>query len=399
MNNRELRVALVTGGLPFGGTTAFLLNLVIALRMQGVLASVFSLTQANPFCEEFRASGIAVHLCNEKEKIFEDRVTQTYAELAEFCPAIVISNIGQEAYEMLRYVPEGVPRIGVIHDRAQEPQRVLTTYGGVLDHVIVVAAHLLDEVRTSAPEVSCTHMPHGIALPTNLAPRLPNPSAPLKLIYFGRLTEGKGARLFPKIVNALHRRRVPFTWTIHGAGPDEVFLRQQLAREISSGEVVVSSPIPRDKLFPLLRQHDVYVLASDTEGGPLTLLEAMSLGLVPVCGDIPCLVQEVVTPKTGFRVDRPNPEAYADAIARLHTHRQLLERMSLSARQAMTSDYTLEAMGERYGHFLHCNFTRQRLATWPAGIRPRTMLGTQHPLVFSPISRPLRRLVKRLKSK
>ena len=48
----------------------------------------------------------------------------------------------------------------------------------------------------------------------------------------------------------------------------------------------MSSPVSRDQLFPLVRQHDVFIMASEIEGGPLTLLEAMALGLVPICNDI-----------------------------------------------------------------------------------------------------------------
>jgi glycosyltransferase involved in cell wall biosynthesis len=398
MSEQDYRVAVVTGGLPFGGTTAFLLNLVPALRNAGVLARVFSLTHANPFADEFEKAGISVHLCDDRKQIFEDRVVHTYTALAEFSPAVVLANIGQEAYEMLRYLPVGVARVGIIHDRAQEPRRVLTTYRGVLDHVIVVAAHLLADVQAVAPATPCAHLPHGISMPAHVAPRNPNRAAPLRLIYFGRLTEGKGARLFPKIVDELHRRQIPFTWTIHGTGPEEAFLREHLAGEILSGEVLISPPVPRDSLFQMLQRHDVYVLASDTEGGPLTLLEAMAMGLVPVCGDIPCLVQEVINPKTGFRVERSNAGTYAEAIAKLHAARDLLERMSLAAQQAITAEYSLRAMGERYTRFLRGLVGDQPSGSWPATIHPRPILNAEHPLAFSPISRPIRRLAKRLKS-
>src|SRR6185312_7362306 len=110
----------------------------------------------------------------------------------------------------------------------------------------------------------------------------------------------KGTRLFPDIIKELHQRKVPFRWAIYGNGPDEGYVRESLAAEIQAGNVVVSPHVPREELFRTIRKHDVFIMASDHEGGPLTLLEAMSVGLVPICHDTPCLVQEVVNPENGF---------------------------------------------------------------------------------------------------
>src|SRR5262249_24436987 len=121
MNERQ-RIAIVSGGLPFGGSTTFALQLASGFRKIDVPCAVFSFTNKNPLGDEFAAAGIPVHTTNEAALIFEDRLTDIYRQVATFNPTAVIANIGGEAYELLRYVPEGVARIGMIHDLAMRPR-------------------------------------------------------------------------------------------------------------------------------------------------------------------------------------------------------------------------------------------------------------------------------------
>src|SRR5689334_9210762 len=110
------KIALVTGGLQFGGSTTFLTNLISGFQQLGVSSAVFSLSRTNPFASEFAAFGVPVHVSDETRFIFEDRLLALYKEIARFNPAVVIANIGRDAYEVLRYMPRGITRIGMIHD-------------------------------------------------------------------------------------------------------------------------------------------------------------------------------------------------------------------------------------------------------------------------------------------
>jgi glycosyltransferase involved in cell wall biosynthesis len=397
---RPSKIAFVTGGLQFGGSTIFLLNLATGLKTLGIASAAFSFNRANPFAADFDASEIPAFTVDETSLIIEDRMAALYRKLAEFKPATVIANIGKEAYEMFRYLPKGVKRIGMIHDLAMEPQRLLAVYEDVLDGVVVVNSHLLQDIRRIVPQMKSSYLAHGIRTP-NQPPRSANPSGPLKLIYFGRLDACKGTRLFPEIIAALRVRKVPFQWTMHGSGPDEDWLRNRLAPEIAAGEVVLSSKVTQHELYSLVRQHDIFIMASDMEGGPLTLLEAMSLGLVPVCNEIPCMIQEVITPENGFRIPRTS-EAYAESIAALNRDRSKLEQMSAAARNTITARYTSEAMAERYVEFIDSLGAPQELATWPARIKPMPMRGLSAVTQMTQrvgLVRQARRVLKRLNSK
>ncbi len=394
-----MRIAFITGGLPLGGSTLFMIFLTAALKKMGVEVEVFSFSASHPLAADFSKAGIPVYTQDESRLIYEDRLKNIYARLRAFGPTTVIGVLGMESFEILRYLPSNVLRTGIFLDRAINPPVVGPRYRHTLDHLIVIAAYLKREMQQLDPQWPCTHLALGIPIP-QIAPRvMVSHSAPLRILYYGRLENfSKGVRLFPEIVAALKRRGIPFCWTIHGYGPEEEFLKEMLADEVRAGQVRFSSIIDYDQIPAFVRQHDVYLLSSTNEGGPLTLLESMALGLVPVCGDINGLVEDVITPENGFRVPRDNPDAYAQAIAILHADRELLERMSQAARATITTDFSAEAMAQRYSAFIESHSSPAKKVLWPEKIQVKPILGSNPFFQIGPM-RVIRRMVKKFRKK
>ena len=392
-----MKIAFFTGGLPLGGSTTFILYLADGLRELGISSEVFSFANGNPFAAEFSAVGIPVHTSDKTKFIFEDQLTALYQEVAWFKPTVAIANLATESYEMLRYLPAGVVRLSMIHDPIN--QGFPPIYRDSLDGVITVNPSWVEVTNQLSSGLPCKYLAHGIPHPESNLVRIPSPAEPLRLTYFGRLTEVKGAKLFPEIVKELHLRKVPFRWTIYGSGPDEDYLREHLAAEIKTREVVMSPFIPRDKLFENIRNHDVFIMASEVEGGPLTLLEAMAAGLVPICNDTPSLAQQVVTPENGFIIPREAAK-YAETFSVLHQDRSRLERMSAAARKTITAQYGLKAMAERYVDFIKTLAPKQTVDSWPEKISPKAIRGLSTISQLSQsvgLARQTRRLIKRLR--
>ncbi len=398
MSAGKPRIAMVTGGLPFGGSTTFLLYLASGLQSLDIPAEVFSFSKENAFAADFKAAKIAVHLSDEKKLIFEDRLTTLYKKIVEFRPTAVIANLGLESFEMLRYMPEGIKRLGMIHDPVN--QKMLSIYKGCLDAIVVVNPTWVEVSRGFAPQVPCTFLAHGIPLPEPGLKRLPNPNEPLKLIYFGRFTEVKGADIFPEIAKHLDAGGIPYHWAMYGNGPSEHFLREKLAGQIKSGKVAIYPPISRHELYEKIRRHDIFMMAPQYEGGPLTLLEGMAVGLVPVCSDTPCLTQEVVNPSNGFCIPR-EPAHFLESLAMLHRDRALLERMSVAARKTITASYSTNAMAERYAGYINKIAPTSGRGTWQKNIKPQPMLGADglsRLMQRHGIGRHARRVIKRIRS-
>ncbi len=103
----------------------------------------------------------------------------------------------------------------------------------------------------------------------------------------------------------------------------------------------------------LIDQCDVIVLLSDYEGLPISLLEAMACGVVPVClnirSGIPELIEDGVT---GLLVD-DREQGFVEAIRRLNEDPQLWTRLSKAARNHVRVDNSLQTSAQRWVELLH----------------------------------------------
>ena len=202
-------------------------------------------------------------------------------------------------------------------------------------------AELLERLPHRADDIY--YIPFGIPLP----PRVRSAAAgPLRLIFAGRLDRQKGVLELPAIDASLQDRRVDVTWTIVGDGPDGNQLRAEWPE---SSRVRYRGVLTNEETVACLVGHDVFVLPTRSEGLPVSLLEAMGSGVVPVVSNIPSGVPEIVTPGvTGFMPAVGDVDGFADAIARLATDRVRLERFSTSGRQLVVERFDIRDRVKEY---------------------------------------------------
>ena len=142
---------------------------------------------------------------------------------------------------------------------------------------------------------------------------------------------------------------------------------------------------------PLLDAHDVFLLTSDHEGLPLSLLEAMGHGVVPVVSDLESGIREVVDQSNGVLVPVDDLEGYARAIVHLDKHRDELVAKSAAARERVR-EFSIEAMTDRWLTLLseHTGGTVE----WPSNFLVHGPLTDRRQWKYSVAARPLRRLLK-----
>ncbi len=96
----------------------------------------------------------------------------------------------------------------------------------------------------------------------------------------------------------------------------------------------------------LLEFADVFILPSDYEGLPVSIIEACARGVPIVASDVGG-VRELVDDTNGFRV--PNDAAeFARSIERLRADADLRRRLAAGARARFESDFRLETMVQSY---------------------------------------------------
>jgi glycosyltransferase involved in cell wall biosynthesis len=235
---------------------------------------------------------------------------------------------------------------------------------------------------------------HGVSVPPVVAPRGMD-GGPLRILYFGRIDRGqKRVHLFPQIHRRLLESGIPFVWTIAGEGAEREWLEREMPTRSPAQQVVFTGTVAYSQVPDLLQNQDVFLLASDAEGLPMSLLEAMGSGVVPVISDLESGVRDVVDPGNGILVPVDDVDGYARAIIHLHKHRDELAAKSAAAHARVKADFSVQAMADRWLRFLSAPSKEVR---WPGRWRIGAPLRQpDHPRFWPPV-RVLRRFAAKFR--
>lgn len=152
----------------------------------------------------------------------------------------------------------------------------------------------------------------------------------IRLLTVSRIDPRKGLRALPALVAGLVASGVNVTSDIVGPtigrlGDSERDAIQAAAVQAGVGDRVrLPGPIALDRLMPLYRQYDIFVLPTRPgEGIPRVLLEAMAAGLPVVTTRVSGIASLITHQENGLLVDEASPEQLIAAV------RALIETPSL----------------------------------------------------------------------
>ena len=384
-------LAAITGSLLLGGASTFLLNLSKAFARRGHLLPIVVLSEVNEHAADFARVGNPVQCIPASKLIYEDRLERGYRELARHAPRAVLSCLGGESFEVLRLLPPGVARLGIIQSHEPGPYQLARVYPPHLDAMIGVSREIEHHLRLM-PEmerVRVEYIPYGIDFNTAPPVRVFDGLQPLRVIYLGRLIEEqKRVSRLVELVRRVEQAGQPVEFTFAGGGPDEAGLRAQCA---GAQNVRFTGAVSNDQARGLLAEHDVFVLLSDYEGLPVSLLEAMGQGLVPVVSDLASGMREVVVDDCGFRVSVGDVTRAAEIISMLARERWRLRPLADRALTLARADYNADRMAERYLKLV--SESGKLGASWPERIEVPVPYGMR-PWLYRGL---MRRVWRRLK--
>ncbi|HEY6564347.1 MAG TPA: glycosyltransferase, partial [Pirellulaceae bacterium] len=174
-------------------------------------------------------------------------------------------------------------------------------------------------------------------------------AAPVAILVAALRPEKNHARFLR--VASLIRKRVPHArFVVVGEG----HLRQQLeslAQELSLAEVThfLGS---RGDIPELLTASDVFLLTSDNEASPVSILEAMACGLPVVASDVGSIHETVIQGVTGYRVPKDLEEEFANRTAELLLDRPTALAMGIEGRQHVVERSSVAKMVDGYRELL-----------------------------------------------
>jgi glycosyltransferase involved in cell wall biosynthesis len=272
----------------------------------------------------------------------EDRVRWILDDLRDNPPDVFIPNLVVAGYFAARWAREaGIQTVGVLHSdddfyRALQAEFVTGAKTQRLNAIVCVSQQLEADVTARAPQgVHVRRIPYGIALPETVVTRR---DGLLRLAFSGRLAEEQ--KRISDVARALLRAiaEVPGTCaSILGDGPDRDRLESLLVQEPLGSNIRLEGLIDSEQMQQRLLDVDAIVLLSDYEGLPISLLEAMACGCVPVCLDGRSGIGELVQHDITGLIVEDRGDDFVRAIARLQTESGLWERLSHRARERALS--------------------------------------------------------------
>ena len=166
-------------------------------------------------------------------------------------------------------------------------------------------------------------------------------NAVVKLLFIGRISKAKGLDFIYDALSELKTKQVPFKFFMAGTGADEKEYVKKFAELLGDSfdfKGVVSGTIKTE----LYKNCDVFLLPSLFEGLPMSLLEAMSFGLVPVVTDVGAMSDAVINGKTGIIIEMNDHTAteMVKAIDQLVNNTDLVQQLGVNAANFIFTNYS-----------------------------------------------------------
>jgi glycosyltransferase involved in cell wall biosynthesis len=133
------------------------------------------------------------------------------------------------------------------------------------------------------------------------------------ILSVGRLNENKGFQILVEAIALLKQLRPELMLMIVGEGPYRSRLETQVQRLGLEDRVAIVGARPSDELANYYGAADLFCLASEREGCPNVLMEALACGCPAIATRAGGTVDIVESPSLGNLIER-TPDAFASAI-------------------------------------------------------------------------------------
>jgi glycosyltransferase involved in cell wall biosynthesis len=170
----------------------------------------------------------------------------------------------------------------------------------------------------------------------------------VKVIFVGRLHPKKGVDTLLLAWQRVTRELPQLAWRLRLVGKGGLGYEMEASARQLSVDQTVEFCGQVDHPFPLLRQSDIFVLPSRSEGMSNALLEAMAHGLPCIVSDIAGNDEVIQHERNGLLVKLDDEQDLARAIARLATDHALRERLGREALRTVEESYSIDSVADRY---------------------------------------------------
>ena len=350
------RVLLVIKCMGYGGAERLLVDL-LAARDRSAFDYEFAyvLEAENALVPAVQASGVTVHCLGARHNgdlrwtlrlrrlLMEGRfdIVHFHLPYAAALGRLVARSLPRGQRPILMYTEHS------LWHKTVAPVRTLNRATIRLDKALVAVSPAADDALPASLRDHATVVVHGVDLAHSdaLLSRANEIRAEVRselgvspeeilVIAVANLRVEKGYDVLLETARILADQGLPIRIASVGRGPLEVELNER-HRALGLGDRFTFLG-QRDDVLRLMVGSDVFVLASHHEGLPVSLMEAMSVGLPVVATAVGGVPQFVADSEEGLLVAPGRPDLLADALVRVCSDPELRRRLGQGARRKGT---------------------------------------------------------------
>jgi glycosyltransferase involved in cell wall biosynthesis len=168
-----------------------------------------------------------------------------------------------------------------------------------------------------------------------------------QLVYVGRLAGEKGLPVLFESLAMLTEQGLDLHLTLLGDGEVRGDLEALAKLTGIADRVTFAGFVDQPTIRQTLRDSDVFVLPSFAEGIPVSLMEAMAIGIPVIATYVGGVPELVVDGETGLVVHPSDPMSLADAIARYASDAELCRHVSRRGREKVEREFRIDDQVDR----------------------------------------------------
>lgn len=273
--------------------------------------------------------------------------------------SIIICNDGSPEYSMVELLQLRNPVISILHGDNRHYFNGGYRYGYLIDRMICVSSFLKKKANKLFP--SCTNpifipfaTPH---VKINIDQK--SYEKPIVITYAGSIISAKGCHHFPELIKQLDQSTLDYRFDIWGDGD----LLDWLKKEVHpNSRVKFHGRKANEIVINALKESNISILLSKKEGLPVSLVEAMKCGSIPVVFDLDTGIPDIIDHEiNGFRVPQEDVTGICNRILQIGNDINLLKKMSNAAVIKANSLFEPKRQAQSYEDlFLETSFRKEK---------------------------------------
>ena len=348
-----MKIAHVVDSMDVGGAETIVAQMCRLQRDQGHAPRIYAVASLGALGEQMLQEGFSVQ--TRLGRSLPDGMRNFFRAFKETQPDVVhIHNPTPTIYAAMPARMAGVPSIvSTRHSLVGKPRRLVVEIKYALaasccDWIVGICEATVNNLKDihSIPVRKIVRVYNGATAIRRVAKERQPQKNGFTLIYVGRLEHVKNHALLLNAFCAAHSSMPDLRLWMVGDGSERKRL-ETLAAELGISAQVTFWGQQLD-VAPFFSAADAFIMSSISEGLPMSLLQAFSLGLPAIVTDVGGMAEVVRLSKAGLTVPLTDSAEMAAAILRLARGDAEREQLSKSAEEAFHSRFTLQTMVDAY---------------------------------------------------